>query len=48
MGEDNKDFVIGFISQTVVSCDPGMLHMTPGLFTFSSHVKQLSVVENIK
>lgn len=31
LAEENKDFVIGFISQTRVSNDPAMLHMAPGI-----------------
>lgn len=31
MAEDNKDFVIGFISQQKLSENPGMIHMTPGV-----------------
>ncbi len=29
--EENSDFVMGFISQSKISEDPGMLHMTPGV-----------------
>jgi hypothetical protein len=31
MAEKNSDFIIGFISQSKVSNDPTMLHMTPGI-----------------
>ena len=30
MAEMNSDFIIGFICQSKVSKDPGLLHMTPG------------------
>lgn len=31
MAEDNKDFVIGFISTSCVSGNPAFIHMTPGV-----------------
>ncbi|GFR72612.1 orotidine 5'-phosphate decarboxylase, partial [Elysia marginata] len=31
VAEENKDFVIGFISVSKVSSDPTFLHMTPGV-----------------
>jgi uridine monophosphate synthetase len=31
MAERHRDFVMGFISQSRVSDDPGMIHMTPGV-----------------
>ncbi|OWF53076.1 uridine 5'-monophosphate synthase-like [Mizuhopecten yessoensis] len=31
MAETNKDFVIGFISQSRLSADPDLVHMTPGI-----------------
>ncbi|XP_059141414.1 uncharacterized protein LOC131929318 [Physella acuta] len=31
MAEDNKDFVIGFISVSKLSTDPTLIHMTPGV-----------------
>jgi len=31
LGESHKDSVVGFISQSVVSKDPGLLHLTPGV-----------------
>lgn len=31
MAETNRDLVIGYISQSRVSSDPHLLHMTPGV-----------------
>lgn len=36
MAENNKDFVIGFISQSRISSDPAFVHMTPGVSLLAS------------
>ena len=31
LAEKNNDFAVGFICQEQCSCDPGMIHLTPGV-----------------
>ena len=48
MATDNKDFVMGFICQEILSDDPDMVHLTPGISFVYCNVTPISISSNLK